>query len=163
MPEIAKGPSTVLQPEDGDAYWQPLPSTGYVINKLTPYCTPYDGFAAGLQVLEPDGTSAATRMNAATRCCSAMPARAGPKSDGQRHEVRAETIILVGRGVWHTVHNTGPGQMRLLWLMMPAGLEDWFRAIGRPRVAGEAMPAPFERPSDIGDIMRQQRFVAVET
>ncbi|MGH7227055.1 MAG: cupin domain-containing protein, partial [Gemmataceae bacterium] len=61
--------------------------------------------------------------------------------------------------VWHTVHNDGPGQMRLLWLMMPAGLEDWFRAIGRPRQPGEALPEPFERPADIADILRQQRFV----
>jgi hypothetical protein len=43
--------------------------------------------------------------------------------------------------------------------MMPAGLEDWFRAIGRPRQLGEPVPEPFERPAEIGDIMRQQRFV----
>jgi hypothetical protein len=28
--------------------------------------------------------------------------------------------------------------MRLLWMIAPAGLEDWFCAIGRPRRPGDA-------------------------
>ena len=27
--------------------------------------------------------------------------------DGQRHEVRPETMLLIGRAAWHTVQNTG--------------------------------------------------------
>ena len=42
-------------------------------------------------------------------------------------------MILIGRGLQHKVTNTGMEQMRLLWLIAPPGLEDWFRAIGRPR------------------------------
>jgi hypothetical protein len=59
MPEIptssdfAKGPVVVLGPRDGESFWQPLPSVGYIVNKLTPYNSPYDNFAMGLQVLEP--------------------------------------------------------------------------------------------------------------
>ena len=49
--------------------------------------------------------------------------------------------------------------MRLLWMIAPAGLEDWFRAIGRPRRPGEPMPAPFERPADVAEIQARQRFV----
>jgi hypothetical protein len=79
--------------------------------------------------------------------------------DGQRHEVRPETTLLIGRAAWHTVQNTGNTQMRLLWMIAPAGLEDWFRAIGRPRHPGEAMPPPFERPADVAEIQARQRFV----
>ena len=50
-------------------------------------------------------------------------------------------MILIGRGLQHKVTNTGTEQMRLLWLITPPGLEDWFRAIGRPRHAGEPLPA----------------------
>ena len=57
--------------------------------------------------------------------------------DGQRHTVQPETTLLIGRAAWHTVHNTGNTQMRLLWMIAPAGLGDWFRAIGRPRRPGE--------------------------
>ncbi|HEX5326515.1 MAG TPA: cupin domain-containing protein [Acetobacteraceae bacterium] len=162
MAGVTKGDAVVLGPEEGEALWQPLPSTGYVINKLTPYNTPYDDFSAGIQVLEPGRH---IRRHAHERSHEVLFCYQGvgwAEIDGQRREVRAETIILVGRGVWHTVHNSGPDQMRLLWLMMPAGLEDWFRAIGRPRTAGEPLPPPFERPADIADILRQQRFVPPE-
>ena len=79
--------------------------------------------------------------------------------DGARHEVRPMTTLLIGRAAWHTVRNTGSGQMRLLWMIAPAGLEDWFRAIGRPRHPGEPMPPPFERPADVAEIQARQRFV----
>jgi hypothetical protein len=46
-----------------------------------------------------------------------------------------------------------------LWMIAPAGLEDWFRAIGRPRRPGEAMPEAFERPGDVAEIQARQRFV----
>jgi len=49
--------------------------------------------------------------------------------------------------------------LNLLWMIAPAGLEDWFRAIGRPRRPGEPMPPPFERPSDVADIQARQRFI----
>ena len=53
MNSFAKGVAMVLGPEDGEALWQPLPSRGYVINKITPYNSPYDNFSTGIQVLEP--------------------------------------------------------------------------------------------------------------
>src|SRR5271166_4624464 len=53
MNDYAKGIVIALGPEDGESLWQPLPSTGYVINKLNPYNSPYDAFSTGLQVLEP--------------------------------------------------------------------------------------------------------------
>ena len=53
MSDFAKGPVIALGPEDGESFWQPLPSTGYVINKINPYNAPYDSFSTGLQILEP--------------------------------------------------------------------------------------------------------------
>jgi hypothetical protein len=53
-------------------------------------------------------------------------------------------------------------QMRLLWLIAPAGLEDWFRAIGHPRRPREPLPPPFERPANIELIQAQQRFIRPE-
>jgi hypothetical protein len=68
-------------------------------------------------------------------------------------------MMLVGRGMQHKVVNAGDEQMRLLWFICPPGLEDWFRAIGRPRRAGEPAPQPFERPADVEMIQAQQRFI----
>jgi hypothetical protein len=36
--------------------------------------------------------------------------------------------------------------------MQPSGLEYFFRDIGRPRQVGDAIPEPFERPENIGQI-----------
>jgi mannose-6-phosphate isomerase-like protein (cupin superfamily) len=159
MNDFARGHVVVLGPDEGESFWQPLPSTGYIVNKLTPCNTPYDSFSLGIQVLEP---GAAIRRHAHERQHEVLFCYAGEgwaEIGEQRYEVRPETTILIGRAVWHTVHNTGNGQMRLLWMIAPAGLEDWFRAIGRPRRPGEAMPAPFERPADVAEVQARMRFV----
>ena len=159
MNDFAKGNVVVLGPDEGASFWQPLPSVGYITSKLTPYNTPYDGFSLGIQVLEP---GAHIRRHAHERQHEVLFCYAGEgwaEVDGQRHTVQPETTLMIGRAAWHTVHNTGNTQMRLLWMIAPAGLEDWFRAIGRPRRPGEAMPPPFERPADITEIQARQRFV----
>ncbi len=162
MNDHAKGPVVVLGPDEGESFWQPLPSRGYIVNNLTPYNTPYDSFSMGIQVLEP---GAHIRRHAHERQHEVLFCYAGEgwaEVDGQRYEVRPETTILIGRAVQHKVQNTGSTQMRMLWMIAPAGLEDWFRAIGRPRRPGEAMPAPFERPADVAEIQARQRFIRSE-
>ena len=99
-------------------------------------------------------------MSAATSCCSGYRGTGQADIDGELYDVLPETMILIGRGVQHKVTNTGTSQMRLLWFIAPAGLEDWFRAIGRPRRPGESLPPPFDRPADVGMIQAQQRFIA---
>jgi hypothetical protein len=39
-------------------------------------------------------------------------------------------------------------------VITPPGLEDFFKAIGRPRTPGEPAPAPFARPADVVAIER---------
>jgi mannose-6-phosphate isomerase-like protein (cupin superfamily) len=157
--DYAKGTVIVRQPEDGMSFWQPLPSTGYVINKINPYNSPYDTFSTGLQVLEP---GAHIRRHAHERSHELLFCYQGVGQadiDGQLHEIQPETMILIGRGLQHKVTNTGTERMRLLWFITPAGLEDWFAALGRPRHVGEPLPAPFDRPSNVEMIQSQQRFV----
>jgi hypothetical protein len=49
--------------------------------------------------------------------------------------------------------------MKLFWVFMPPGLEDWFNAIGRPRRPGEAMPEAFPRPEDVAAVQQRMRFM----
>lgn len=159
MSEYEKGATMVLGPEDGEGFWQPLPSTGYIINKINPYNSPYDNVSTGLQILEP---GAHIRRHAHERSHEILFCYRGSgfaEIGDARHELVEETMILVGRGVQHKVMNTGASQMRLLWIISPPGLEDWFRALGRLRLPGEALPENFERPADIAAIESQQRFL----
>jgi mannose-6-phosphate isomerase-like protein (cupin superfamily) len=158
MTDHDKDIAIVLGPQDGETLWQPLPSTGYIVNKLNPYNCPYDNFAAGLQVLEPGRH---VRRHAHERSHEILFCYRGTgyaEIGDARYDMEAETMILVGRGVQHKVANTGTSEMRLLWIISPPGLEDWFRALGRPRVAGEPAPV-FDRPDDIAAIEAQQRFI----
>src|SRR3954468_20536466 len=103
----AKGTALVLGPEEGESFWQPLPSTGYVINKISPYNSPYDAFSTGLQVLEP---GAHIRRHAHERSHELLFCYQGNgQADvaGKLYDVMPETMLLIGRGLQHKVTNTG--------------------------------------------------------
>jgi mannose-6-phosphate isomerase-like protein (cupin superfamily) len=159
MNSNANGSAVVLGPEEGESLWQPLPSRGYVTNKLNPYTSPYDQFSTGIQVLEP---GAHIRRHGHERSPQILFCYRGigyAEIQDKKHDVREETIMLIGRGLLHMVVNTGSEQMRLLWFISPPGLEDWFRAIGRPRQPGDALPDAFDRPTNVKEIQQQQRFI----
>ncbi len=48
-----KGVALFVGAQEGESYWQPRPSTGYVTVKISPYNSPNDLVSAGVQVLEP--------------------------------------------------------------------------------------------------------------
>ena len=50
-----KGPGIVLQPEEGQSYWQPIWANGYSIIKLSPKPAGPDNLAMGIQVIAPGG------------------------------------------------------------------------------------------------------------
>jgi len=157
-----KGTAIVVGPEEGDSFWQPLPSTGHITAKITPYTAPYDDFASGIQVLEP---GAAIREHGHQRAHELIFVYQGTGHaiiDGERYELKPETLIVVGRRVLHYLENEGDDQMRMLWVIFPPGLEDWFRAIGRPRTPGDGPPPVFERPDNVRDIQDQQKFLRPE-
>lgn len=151
--------AVVIQPDEGESYWQPMPSRGYVTIALSPDTTPHDTFSAGRQIL-PRGCS--IREHGHQRNHEMLLVQDGTGTctiDGVIHDLRPGSIVLFGRYAMHTVVNTGERDLCLFWVFMPPGLEDWFRAIGRPRRPGEAMPEPFARPEDVAEIQKRQRFV----
>ena len=52
--------------------------------------------------------------------------------------------------------------MRMLWVLSPPGLENFFAGIGRPRRPGEPAPAPFARPDDAAEIERRTVFAGLD-
>src|SRR5262249_55443272 len=53
--EENKGPGIVLQPEEGQSYWQPIWANGYSIVKLSPKHAGPDNLTMGIQVIAPGG------------------------------------------------------------------------------------------------------------
>lgn len=157
-----KGTAMIIEPEDGDAFWQPKPSTGFIMAKITPDNSPYDDFSSGIQVLEPGASIREHGHRQSHEMLFVYQGHGHAMIDGERCELKPETTLMLGRRVMHSLHNDGDTQMRIHWVMFPPGLEDWFRAIGRARAPGEEEAPVFERPEDVKDIQDQMRFVRPE-
>jgi hypothetical protein len=56
---------------------------------------------------------------------------------------------MPGPGVQHEITNDGPDELRMTWMYLPPGFDDFFAATGRPRQPSEPAPEPFERPPDV--------------
>ena len=63
-------------------------------------------------------------------------------------------MCFLGYDVKHEILNEGPDELVMLWLVSPPGLEEFFKAIGRPRMPGEPAPEPFARPENVVAIER---------
>ena len=74
--------------------------------------------------------------------------------DGERHNIEPGSACFLGHDVKHAIYNDGDDDLVMMWVITPAGLEDFFETIGRPRKGGEPAPKPFERPTDVIAIER---------
>jgi quercetin dioxygenase-like cupin family protein len=154
-----KGVALALGPEEGDSYWQPQPSNGYVTVKISPWNSPHDLISAGVQVLEPGASVRRHGHERSSEILFVYEGEGKAEIDGTWHRVSQGSTLMVGRHVQHYVENDGAVPLKMFWAIMPSGLEDWFKALGRPRTPGEKRPVPFERPEDIDDVKRRMRFV----
>ena len=147
--DFAKG--FVLQPEEGDSYWQPVPANGYVINKLVP--ENWDGpFSLGMQVVAPRSYIRRHIHDRNREVIFCWGGQGRAVIDGVEHAMRTGTVIGLPAGVEHMFINENDEELKLLWILAPHGLEEFFRLIGRPRRAGEPTPAPFPRPDNVLEI-----------
>jgi quercetin dioxygenase-like cupin family protein len=156
--EACRGHAVVMQPGEGPSYWQPVPANGHSDPKLIPANTSFEGFSMGYQTV-----AAASRIRAHSHTDQVelqicFSGRGHVLVDGERHELVPGTACFLGPDVQHEIFNDGEEPLVQLWVIGPAGLEDFFAAIGRPRQAGEPTPEPFERPRDIRAIERDKGF-----
>ena len=78
MSDFSKGVVIALAPEDGESFWQPLPSTGYIINKINPYNSPHDRSQPVCRYSSLARIFGVMRTSAVTSCCSAIEASGWP-------------------------------------------------------------------------------------
>lgn len=155
--------AVVVQPEDAVSYWQPEPSRGYVTVNLTPANMPLDTFSSGTQVLPPGCHVRDHGHRQNHELIFVCEGEGTATIDGTTHVLKPGTTVLFGRHAYHRIDNTGPRDLKLFWVFFPPGLEDWFEAIGRRRMAGEGAPAPFARPADVAEIQARMKFAPPKT
>jgi quercetin dioxygenase-like cupin family protein len=146
---VPGGTGIVMQPEEGQSYWQPIWANGYSIVKLSPKHGGPDDLAMGVQVIAPGGYVREHSHTPNQEILFCFEGKGTILVDGVPHPFVPGTTVYAGPGVKHKIINDGPGDLKMTWIYLPPGLDDFFAAIGRPRRPGEPPPEPFERPADV--------------
>jgi len=152
--ERVRGHAVVMQPHEGPSWWQPVPASGHSDPKLFPANTRFDGFSMGFQTIAPGGRVRAHSHGDQIELQICFRGRGHVLVDGARHPLVPGTACFLGYEVRHELVNDADEDLVMVWVITPPGLEDFFRAIGRPRTAGDPAPAPFARPGDVVAIER---------
>ena len=150
-----RGGAVVMQPGNGPSYWQPVPANGHADPTLFPANTGFEGLSMGFQTV---GSKSRIREHShgdqiELQICFRGHGRV--MVNGVAHPLVPGTACFLGYDVKHEIINEGDDELVMLWVISPPGLEDFFRTIGRPRVAGEPVPSPFPRPGDVVAVERR--------
>ena len=156
--DACRGHAVVMQPEEGPSYWQPKPANGYSSPKLFPELTKFDGFSMGYQSVAPDSNIRAHSHTDQGELQICFSGRGYVLVDGERHELVPGTACFLGPDVVHEIFNDTDEDLVQLWVIGPAGLEDFFKTIGRNRTRGDTTPENFDRPNDVVVIERDMGF-----
>ena len=152
--ETVRGRAVVVQPEQGASYWQPVPANGHADPKLTPATTGFEPLAMGYQTIAPGCRVREHSHGDQIELQICFRGRGRVVVDGVSHPLVPGTACFLGYDVKHEIINDADEELVMLWMVSPAGLENFFRAIGRPRTPGEPAPAPFARPQASVEIER---------
>lgn len=155
--------SRVVQPDQGQSFWQPVPANGHVELKVEGGAANSMGaFDCGVQEVAPGGYVREHAHDQNEELIFVFEGEGEAEVDGETHPMRPGTTFYLAPDSRHLFRNTGAAPLRFFWTLMPGGLTPFFEAIGRPRTPGEAAPSPFPRPDDVAAIERNTVFGDIE-
>jgi quercetin dioxygenase-like cupin family protein len=117
----------VLQPGEGEALAVP---NGEVAIKVDPR-TGSPGFALGTQTLKPGAGIALHVHEGEDEVLFIHRGKGVGLLGDDRKPVEPGSTIFIPQGTWHGVDNP-EGEVTLVWVVSPPGLESYFRDIGSP-------------------------------
>jgi quercetin dioxygenase-like cupin family protein len=159
---LPRGDLVVVQPGQGASYWQPVPANGHIEVLLSPETVRMEHkFGLGTQTVAPRCYVRKHLHDKHEEVLLVLSGTGEAELDTGTHPMAPGTAIFIGRNRIHLFRNTGAQDLTVMWLILPNGLEDFFAAIGRKRVAGEPAPEPFARPADVQEIERRTVFGAL--
>ena len=156
--DACRGHAVAMQPDEGPSYWQPKPANGYSTPKLFPELTKFDGFSMGYQSIAPHSNIRAHAHTDQVELQICFSGRGYVLVNGKRHDLVPGTACFIGPDVSHEIFNDTEEDLVQLWVIGPAGLEDFFKTIGRDRAHGDTAPQNFDRPDDVVAIEHNMGF-----
>jgi quercetin dioxygenase-like cupin family protein len=155
------GEVLVVQPAEAVSYWQPVPANGHIEVIFAPHLVAMDHpIGMGTQTVAPKGHVREHSHDRNEEIIFVLSGKGRAVIEGEEHDMIPGSAFFLGKGRRHMFINTGEDDLRFMWLLVPNGLEDFFRLIGRPRMPGEPVPAPFPRPENVLEIERKTVFSA---
>ncbi len=85
-------------------------------------------FAAGTQALPPKSSLTARRFLQSDTLYVAYHGQGRAVITDRRITLVPGVQVHVPKGTWHELHNTGTGELKLLWVSDPPGMERFYRA-----------------------------------
>ncbi len=163
MADFEPGAAFVRQPDEGESFWQPVPANGYAEVRVSKRDSPkIQGFSSGIQVIAPGCHIREHHHGAEQELLFFFEGTGKVLVNGVEHPVRPGTTAYLGPWNRHKIVNDSQADLKMLWVLMPGGLEDFFQAIGRPRTPGEPAPAPFPRPENVEEIERATGYAGLD-
>lgn len=147
--EAARRRAIVMQPGEGPSHWQPVPANGFSEVKLFPGNTNYSELSMGFQTISPGCRVREHSHESQIELQICFRGKGRAVVDGVSHELTPGTACFLGYDVKHEIINENAEDLVMMWVISPAGLEDFFAAIGRPRAPGQPAPEPFARPTGV--------------
>ena len=163
MADSEPGAAFVRQPDEGESFWQPVPANGYAEVRVSKRDSPkIQGFSSGIQVIAPGCHIREHQHGAEQELLFFFEGTGKILVNGVEHPIRPGTTAYLGPWNKHKIVNDSQADLKMLWVLMPGGLEDFFQAIGRPRRPGEPAPAPFPRPENVEEIERATVYAGLD-
>jgi mannose-6-phosphate isomerase-like protein (cupin superfamily) len=167
MTEARNTGIVVVQPDEGESFWQPVPAGGYAEVRVSHRRHPaIRSFASGIQVIAPGCHIREHVHPREEELLFFFEGQGEAVIDGRSYPLGVGTTVYVGAGHRHKFVNTSAdAELKMCWVMIPGGangLDDFFARIGRPRSAGEPAPAPFARPADVAQIEADTVFAPLD-
>ncbi len=163
MADCEPGAAFVRQPDEGESFWQPVPANGYAEVRVSKRDSPkVQGFSSGIQVIAPGCHIREHQHGAEQELLFFFEGTGKVLVNGVEHPVRPGTTAYLGPWNKHKIVNDSDADLKMLWVLVPGGLEDFVQAIGRPRTPGEPAPAPFPRPENVEEIERDTVFAGLD-
>lgn len=150
----------VMPPETGDSWWQPEPANGYAEVRVGRHNLPGDGrLSTGVQEIAPHSFIREHFHPVEEELLFFWEGEGAVVIDGgEEQRVTPGTTVYLGPGRRHKIVNDTDRPLKMMWTLLPGGLETFFGAIGRRRAAGQPAPAPFPRPEDVERIETETVF-----
>ena len=135
----------VIARDEAETWWQPAPSHGTMNTILSPRNCPSNAFSVATQYIDEGMMIRPHAHERAEEILFIYEGHGTLTLEGRTIPVREGSTCLVGRYVRHQLDNEYAGTMKVFIAVFPPGIEEGWRAIGKPRTWGEPAPPRYGR------------------